>query len=153
MSQIVNNIYKIHNNPFVLTPLILEFFKYSQPKPKDILLAYLILPLVLYETSRKFLVLARTTSSLITFSKKKENFFGLPKRVEEYKEITNQCIQYAIDNKIIQINNELTVEILIDDSTTMKNLEQELKASSKLDKIFKDLDVVAIYKLLGLKEL
>lgn len=153
MSQIVNNIYKIHNNPFVLTPLILEFFKYSQPKPKDILLAYLILPLVLYETSRKFLVLARTTSSLITFSKKKENFFGLPKRVEEYKEITNQCIQYAIDNKIIQINNELTVEILIDDSTTMKNLEQELKASSKLDKIFKDLDVVAIYKSLGLKEL
>lgn len=153
MSKIVNNIYKIHNNPFVFTPLIIEFFKSSESKPKDILLAYLILPLVLYETSRKSLVFARTTSSLITFSKKKENFFGLPERVAQYKDITNQCIQYAIDNEIIQINNELTVEILIDQSNTIQNLKQELIASSKLHKIFKDLDVVAIYKLLGVKEL
>ena len=153
MSKVVNNIYKIYNNPFVFTPLIIEFFRVSESKPKDILLSYLILPLVLYEESRKSLVFAKTTSSLITFSRKKENFFGLAERVSQYKDITNLCIQYAIDNKIIKINSELTVEVLIENYNEVKSLKKELKASSKLHKIFRDLDVVAIYKLLGVKNL
>ena len=35
----------------------------------------------------------------------------------------------------------------------VENLNQSFKASSNLHKIFRDLDVVAIYRLLGVKEL
>ena len=151
MSNLVDNVYKIHNNPFVLTPLIIEFFKHSKQEPKDILLAYLVLPLVLYEKSQHSLVFARSTSSTHTFTRKKENLFGLPERVERYKGITNQCLQYALDNKIIKINEDLSVEVIEKNIVSIKSLKRALKASENLHKIFRDLDVVAIYRLLGVK--
>lgn len=153
MSKFVNSIYQIHNNPFVLAPLFVEFFRHIHPKPKNILLAYLVLPLVLHEDSKQSLVHARTTSSIHTFSKKKENFFGLQERIQLYKDLTNKCIQYTIDNQMIKISENLIVEVLITKNNTVENLKESLKASSNLHKIFRDLDVVAIYRLLGVKEL
>lgn len=153
MSKFVDSIYQIHNNPFVLAPLFVEFFRNIQPKFKNILLAYLVLPLVLHEDSKQSLVHAKTTSSIHTFNNKKENLFGLHERIRLYKDLTNQCIQYAIDNQMIKINENLIVEVLIKENKTVENLKESLKASSNLHKIFRDLDVVAIYKLLGVKEL
>jgi|SRR5665648_124404 len=153
MSKIADSIYQIHNNPFVLTPLFVEFFRHIQPKPKNILFAYLVLPLVLHEDSKKWLFRAKTTSSIHTFSNKTENMFGLQERIRLYKDLTNQCIQYAIDNQMIKISGNLIVEVLTTENKTVGNLKESLKASSNLHKIFKDLDVVAIYRLLGVKEL
>lgn len=164
MSEFVDRIYQIHNNPFVLTPLFAEFFRHIQPKPKNILLAYLVLPLVLHEDSKQWLVSAKTTSSIHTFSNKKcndkvkicnrkENLFGLQERVRLYKDLTNQCLQYAIDNQMIKINENLIVEVLKTENNVVENLKKSLKAASNLHKIFRDLDVVAIYRLLGVKEL
>ncbi len=153
MSKFVDSIYQIHNNPFVLAPLFVEFFRHIQPKSKNILLAYLVLPLVLHENSKQSLVHARTTSSIHTFNNKKENLFGLHERIRLYKDLTNQCIQYAIDNQMIKINENLIVEVLLTKNETVENLKESLKASSNLYKVFRDLDVVAIYRLLGVKEL
>ncbi len=153
MSKFTNNIYKIHNNPFVLTPLIIEFFRKIQPKPKNILLAYLVLPLTLNEISRNNLKKAKSNSSIHTFSNKKENFFGLQTRVQTYKIMTNKCIQYAVDNELLNVNNDLSVGILCDPMIIVDGLKDSSKASSNLHKIFKELDVVAIYRLLGIKEL
>lgn len=153
MSKFTDSIYQIHNNPFVLAPLFVEFFRHIQPKSKNILLAYLVLPLVLHEDSRQSLFHAKTTSSIHTFNNKKENLFGLHERIRLYKNLTNQCIQYAIDNQMIKINENLIVEVLITKNKTVENLKESLKASSNLYKVFRDLDVVAIYRLLGVKEL
>jgi hypothetical protein len=153
MSEFVDSIYQIHNNPFVLAPLFVEFFRHIQPKPKNILLAYLVLPLVLHEDSKQWLFRAKTTSSIHTFSNKKENLFGLQERIQLYKDLTNQCIQYAIDNQMIKISGNLIVEVLTTENETVENLNKSLKASSNLHKIVRDLDVVAIYRLLGVKEL
>lgn len=153
MSKFVDSIYQIHNNPFVLAPLFLEFFRPIQPKPKNILLAYLVLPLVLHEDCKQWLVGAKITSSIHTFNNKKENLFGLHERIRLYKDLTNQCIQYAIDNQMIKINENLIVEVLLTKNETVENLKEPLKASSNLYKVFRDLDVVAIYRLLGVKEL
>lgn len=153
MSKFVDSIYQIHNNPFVLAPLFVEFFRHIQPKFKNILLAYLVLPLVLHEDSKQSLVHAKTTSSIHTFNNKKENLFGLHERIRLYKDLTNQCIQYAIDNQMIKINENLIVEVLITKNKTVENLKKSLIASSNLHKVFRDLDVVAIYRLLGVKDL
>lgn len=153
MSKFVDSIYQIHNNPFVLAPLFVEFFRHIQPKFNNILLAYLVLPLVLHEDSKQSLVHAKTTSSIHTFNNKKENLFGLHERIRLYKDLTNQCIQYAIDNQMIKINENLIVEVLITKNKTVENLKKSLIASSNLHKVFRDLDVVAIYRLLGVKDL
>jgi hypothetical protein len=54
---------------------------------------------------------------------------------------------------MIKISENLIVEVLITKNNTVENLKESLKASSNLHKIFRDLDVVAIYRLLGVKEL
>jgi hypothetical protein len=158
MNKYIDSVYKVHNNPFVFTPLIVAFYENLERKPKNILLAYLVLPIVLNERSKQTLQTARSTSSIHTFidskdKSKRENVFGLPERIQNYKEITNQCIQHAIDNQWISLNEDLSIEFLKKIDNKVENLNQSFKASSNLHKIFKDLDVVAIYRLLGVKEL
>jgi len=158
MNKFIDNVSKIHNNPFVFTPLIVAFYEKIGEKPKNILLAYLILPIVLNERSKQTLQTVRTTSNIHTFmdskdKSKRENVFGLPERIKNYKEITNQCIQHAIDNQWIKVNEDLSIEFLKKVENKVENLNQSFKASSNLHKIFRDLDVVAIYRLLGVKEL
>jgi hypothetical protein len=153
MSKFINNIYRIHNNPFALTPLIIEFFRNIQPKPKNILLAYLVLPLTLNEVSRSNLKKAKSNSTIHTFCNKNENFFGLQTRIQAYKIMTNKCIQYAVDNELLNVNKDLSVEILCDPMIIADGLKDSAKASSNLYKIFKELDVVVIYRLLGIKGL
>ncbi len=155
MSKIVDSIYKVNNNPFIFAPLIVEFYKYSESRPKDILLSYLILPLVLYETSENSLYYSNTKSSISTFTRKKENLYGLTNRLNKYKDITNKCIQYLIDNNYLYLDEELIVNIVNVDKKLhcVPTLKRALKSSEKLNKVFKDYDVVEIYKLLGIKEL
>jgi tRNA U34 5-carboxymethylaminomethyl modifying GTPase MnmE/TrmE len=158
MNKFIDNVYKIHNNPFVLTPLIVSFYEKLEQKPKNILLAYLILPLVLNERSKQTLQNVNKNSSIHSFmdskdKAKRENVFGLPERIQNYIEITNQCIQYAIDNQYIKIKEDLSIEFLRKVNNKVENLNQSFKASSNLHKIFRDLDVVTIYRLLGVKEL
>jgi hypothetical protein len=154
MSKFVDNMSQIHNNPFVLSPLILKFFEHAPPKSKNILLAYLILPLVLHEDSKEWLCKkARITSSIHTFKNKKENLFGLQERIYLYQDLTNKCIQHAVDNKLIRIEEDLIVDVVESNIKTTDNLKDSLKASGNLYKVFRDLDVVSIYRLLGVKKL
>ena len=158
MSKYVDSVYKVHNNIFVLTPIFIVFYQNLQPIPKNLLLSYLVLPLVLYKTSQEKINTSRVTSDIFTFlnSKekiKRENIYGLPKRVQEYKEIANQCILYALENKWLKLNDDLSIAVLEEQKNIIPSLEDAYKASSKLCNIFKDLDVVSIYRLLGVKEL
>jgi hypothetical protein len=158
MSKYVDSIYKINNNIFVLTPLFVVFYENLKPTPKNLLLSYLVLPLILYKTSQEKIKKSIKTSSVFTFlnskeKTKRENVYGLPKRVQEYKEITNQCILYAIDNGWLELNDDLSVTVLKNQKNSIENLDDAFKASSKLFNIFKELDSVAIYRQLGVKEL
>ena len=87
MNKFIDSVYKIHNNPFIFTPLIVAFYEQLEKKPKNILLAYLVLPLVLNERSKQTLQNVRKTSSIHTFidssdKSKRENVFGLPERIK-----------------------------------------------------------------------
>lgn len=47
MSKFIENISILQNNTFILTPLLVAFYKNLKPTDKNILLAYFVLPLVL----------------------------------------------------------------------------------------------------------
>ena len=153
MSKAINSIHKIYNNPFVLTPLIVKFYEKYRGQDKDILFSYLIFPLVLHVETRDWLKKANTRSSLHSFGKKRENFYALPQRIKEYKTLTNLCMQHAIDNKMLSIRENLKVEVLKPEKSCIETLKNSLKASENIVKIIKDFDVVAVYRLLGVKNL
>lgn len=153
MSKAVEHIYKIHNNPFVLTPLLVGFFLKYHGQENDVLLSYLVLPLVLHEDTKNWLLNANVRSSLLTFARNKENFFGLPERIVEYKSMTNLCLQHAKDNSYISIENNLSIKVNNPELTCILPLKDSLKASENFIKIIKDLNIVTIYRLLGVKSL
>ena len=96
MSKYVDSIYKINNNIFIFTPLFVAFYQNLKPNPKNLLLSYLVLPLVLHKTSQEKIKNSKTTSSIFTFldskdKNKRENVYGLPKRVQDYKSMHFIC--------------------------------------------------------------
>ncbi len=153
MIKTIKHVHKVYNNPFLLTPLILSFYKNYSGQPKDILLSYLVLPLILHDSSRAWLKGANKNSSLTTFGRNRENYYGLPERIEEYKNITNKCIQYAVDKKVIIINNEMQVSLLQSEIETPTYLGDSIKAAENIYKIFKNLGIASIYRSLGVKQL
>lgn len=153
MSKYIDSIYKTHNNVFIFTPLIVNFYNNLEVTQKNILLAYLVLPMTLHEDSRNTLKNTKVTSSIHTYRNKKDNLFGLPERVQNYKEITNNCLQYALNQKWLQMNEDLSIDVLKNQGNNLGGLDISYRASSNLYKVFKNMEVVTIYKLLGIKNL
>ena len=153
MSEIVDSLYIVHNNAFLLSPLLKEFYINYHGQDKDILLSYLVLPLVLHENTKITLKKSNVTSSLQTFGRNNDNYFGLPERVSEYKDITNKCLQYLIENGHIKINDKLSVEVSPKALGCDPSIKESKKSSKNLVKILRDYDIVTIYRLLGIKKL
>ena len=154
MSEIINNTHTLFSNTFILTPIILSFYEGYCGQKKDVLLAYLILPLLLHEKSRCNIFNARKSSRITKVTSDKDSIAGLPLRVEEYKQITNQCLQYAIDCKMIHVNEYMQVEVSdVYNPSPIGFLNEHHRAAKKLNNIFNTHDVVTIYKLLGIKKL
>ncbi len=151
MSNVIKYNHIVHNNTFLLTTLLHVFYKNYKGQEKDMLLAYLILPLVLNGTTKKNLKRSKTTSSIHSFTRKKENLYGLQKRISEYVELTNKCIQNGIDNRLFVVNKDLKIKVIDEEVLDIPSLKDSIKASSNLVKVLKDLDVISIYRLLGIK--
>tara|TARA_R110001592_G_C13188743_1_gene752051 strand:+ start:5797 stop:6300 length:504 start_codon:yes stop_codon:yes gene_type:complete len=167
MSKVIQHLNILHNNPFLLTPIIVNFYeKYSGNQEKDMLLAYLILPLVLYESSK--LILKTKRKELRTFIncfqreqvekskleiKKNDKLFGLPGRVEEYKELTNLCLQYGFDTGSLQLNRDLSITFLKNDFKADNSSVEYIKAAENLALLLKKEKITHIYMKLGVKKI
>ena len=155
MKKIVDSISIIHNNIFVLTPLFVSFYKNYQEygRKNDLLLSYLILPIVLNQKCIETLQNIKTTSNLLKLVSNKECMAGFSERFEFYKQITNQCIQYAIDCGHIKILDNLQVKIINSEIQSIDpNLAAAMNLTSKLFKLFKSMDIIHIYYAFGIKK-
>lgn len=167
MSKAIQNLNILYNNPFILTPIIITFYeKYEGKQGKDMFLAYLILPLVLYEYSK--IVLKNKKKELRTFInfvqkediknnkteiRKSDKLYGLPGRVEDFKELTNLCLQYAFDTGSLRLNKDLSITFIKNDFKVDKTLIENFKASQNLALIFKNEKITHIYMRLGIKKI
>lgn len=153
MNNAIRSYTVIHNNPFILAPLLELFYEPLPKKPKNILLSYLVLPLVLYPPSRSFLAGARANSSIRTMVKNRERLYGLCERVEEYKTLTNLCVQRAIDSGSFSIEEDLSVLAIIPRLDVSLCPRASAKAASKLGTLFAPYEIQTIYRSLGVKAL
>lgn len=153
MSKFIENISTLQNNTFILTPLLVSFYKNLKPTDKNILLAYFVFPLVLNnEFVNKFQRIT-TASNLSRITKNKDVMAGFEDRFYYYKEQTNKCLQYAIDCRYIEVDDNLTVTVINADNRSMDiRLDKSLRLASQLSNIFTK-NVTNTYYAFGIKAL
>lgn len=153
MSRFVDNVFTLQNNVFALTPLLISFYKNLKCREKNILLSYFVFPLVLNRECIEKIKRLKTNSQLRRITRDKDIMAGFEERFVFYKDITNKCLQYALDCKYIEIDNDLTVRVITNDSMYSDPfLSESLILTSNLYKIFNQ-DVINIYYSFGIKRL
>jgi hypothetical protein len=151
-TQVSEHLYTLHRTPFALAPVIQSFYQHWEPVEKDVLLSYLILPLVTYKPMHAFLHRARRDSSLRTMGSDSERLIGLALRVEEFKPITNASLLILAAEKSLEITPELSVRTL--QKPQLVNSDKSLvRYGEKLAMVLSGENVVSIYRMLGLKSL
>lgn len=151
-TQASDHLYTLHRTPFVLAPVIQSFYQHWEPIEKDILLSYLILPLVTYKPMHAFLHRARKDSSVRTMAADMERLIGLALRVEEFKPITNAALLILGAENSLEVTSDLSVRTL--QKPRSANADKALlKYGQKLAMVLSGENVVSIYRMLGLKSL
>ncbi|QXG45609.1 three component ABC system middle component [Pseudomonas viridiflava] len=151
-TQVSDHLYTLHRTPFALAPVIQNFYQHWDPVEKDVLLSYLILPLVTYKPMHAFLHRARRDSSLRTMASDSERLIGLALRVEEFKPITNASLLILAAEKSLEITPELSV-LPVRKPQSVNSDKSLLRYSEKLAMVLSGENVVSIYRMLGLKSL
>ena len=153
MSKFIENISTLQNNTFALTPLLVSFYKNLKPTDKNILLAYFVLPLVLNNEFLEKIQKITTASNLSRITRDKDIMAGFEERFYFYKEQTNMCLQYAIDCRYIEVDENLTVTVINADNRSMDiRLDKSLRLASQLSNIFTK-NVTNTYYAFGIKAL
>lgn len=153
MSNAIESYATIYNNPFILAPLFHVFYDSLIPRPRNILFSYLLLPLVLYPESRNFLIYANSRSSLRSLTSRRDCLYGLPRRTEEYKKLTNLCLQYTVDMGALVVQDDLSVQardVSLNQSLCPRN---SARATRNLGQLLAPFAVPEVYRSLGVQAL
>lgn len=147
-----NHLYTLHRTPFALAPLLHKFFEASERRERGILLGYLVLPLVLYKPSRDYLKRIKDDSSLRSMCSKQRRLIGLESRLQDFKQLTNDSMMILMAEGRLRLDDQLAP--ICRGELRTDNADPDLmKACSNLAELFINLEVVTIYRMLGLKEL
>ena len=153
MSKFIENISTLQNNTFILTPLLVSFYKNLKPTDKNILLAYFVFPLVLNKEFIGNIKQINSSSNLGRITKNKDIMAGFEERFYFYKEQTNMCLQYAIDCRYIEVDKNLAVTVINDNNRPADTrLDKSLRLASQLSNIFTK-NVINTYYAFGIKAL
>lgn len=153
MSTAIDNISILHYSPFVLAPIFEVFYESLPLQPKNILLAYLVLPLLMKPETKSFFINARASSSLRTFCSERARLYGLQDRIAELKDTTNQCLILASESGAITFHEDMSVSFnkYSFDKTVCPS--DTIQAGKKLASILSPYDIPSIYRFLGVKQL
>ena len=153
MSKFIENISTLQSNIFILTPILVSFYRNLQPKDKNILLAYFVFPLVLNADFLEKITTVSRASRLSRITNDKEIMAGFEERFEYFKDITNHCLQYALECGYIKINDDLSVTVLVDNNLQIDcRLSKSINLASQLHKIFTR-NVINTYYAFGIYKL
>jgi Family of unknown function (DUF6521) len=153
MSELVKNLQEIAQSPFVLGGLYPAFYEALGPKKNSVLLAYLVVPLVFGEKSRAFINGSKSTSTLFTFAQKRDRIYGLARVTEYYKPAANLALQYGVNRKWLDIDQELSVKATVAVKDIDPQRPTDYKICRKLAIVLAPYDVALIYRTLGVRYL
>lgn len=158
MTDMIEHYFTLNNSPIVLAPILDAFYQELKPSKNNLLLSYLVLPMVIYPVSKKFLLNARRTSSLKTYcdGDNSERLIGLQWRVNEFRDITNIAIMNSISCNRLILQEDMSIifnhdKPLLDIKDNLI-MDDRIKAAKKIATIiFNPYPVSNIYLKLGIK--
>jgi len=155
MEQAYNDILIIRNNVFTLTPILSSFYSECSQQENNLFLAFVVLPLLFNEEWVEKKQIIRVDSKLAAWvMDNKFKLEGLPSRIDYFRDITIKCLQYAVDMKWLSIQNT-TVLFNTDKQEWVRSkfYKEQIANAKNLNKLFKDMDVVEILTILGIKDI
>lgn len=152
MNTAADHLYTLHRNAFALAPVIQSFYLNRGPIEKDVLLSYLVLPLVSFPAMQDYLHTANRTSSIRTMTSESSRLIGLSLRISEYEPITNKALLILRSDESLQLSDDLSVRV--SENRNSENADPKiLRYARQLAMVFRNESVVTIYRMLGLKSL
>lgn len=148
----VEHLFTLQRSPIALAPVIHNFFAHSEPRERDLLLSYLVLPMVLYPAMQSYLLTVRKSSNLRTLCKEQSRLVGLAYNTKQFKALTNAALLVLQAERSIELNDDLTVKSVKAVRAANANPKQ-LEAARRLSMVCAEADVVSIYRTLGFKSL
>ena len=140
-------------SPLLLAPVIESFFQSLPQKTNNILLGYLVLPIVLYPPSRSFLQSANSRSTIRSFCDTRSRLAGLPQRVLELRSTSSLAMQNSIDCMHLILRSDLSLKYVTSHKDLEGSMVNEIKAAKRLAILLESCDIPAAYRLLGVKNL
>ncbi len=152
MANAIRQLGVLHHSPYLLAPLYQEFYAQLEKQPKNILLSYLLLPMLFHhETASKLQRLSQ--SSLNTKFNDPLILKGLEKRVQDFKELTNTCMLILKEQNVVQIHSDLSVNFEAKSLPSEHCKKQQLTAAKNLATLMNPFLVKDCYRILGIKKL
>ncbi|KPB49644.1 hypothetical protein ALO57_101164 [Pseudomonas coronafaciens pv. oryzae] len=148
----IEHLFTLQRSPIALAPVIHNFFAHSEPRERDLLLSYLVLPMVLYPGMQSYLLTVRKSSNLRTLCKEQSRLVGLTYNTQQFKALTNAALLVLQAERSIELSDDLTVKSVKDVRAANANPKQ-LEAARRLSMVCAEADVVSIYRTLGFKSL
>ena len=152
MNDPIEHLYTLHTNPFLFATTIHGFYECLALRKHSVLLAYLVLPIVLEQKNRDFLLKARSSSNLRTMLTHRDLLTGIPQRLEDYREVTVDTLKYLVSAHLLEVKGT----DIVHGPTPLTDITAPLctvAAARKLARFFDPFDVPTIYRLLGVMQL
>lgn len=148
----IEHLFTLQRSPIVLAPVIHQFYATSYQRDKNILLSYLVLPLILYPPMQSYLLKAKKTSNIRTLCSEPSRLVGLINHTQQFKPLTHAALLILNSENRIKIMDNLAVKSICDVSISNAN-PKYIEAAKKLSMVWADSDTVTIYRALGFKSL
>lgn len=148
MSSIADALYELKYNPFKYGAHIASFYASIGKSENNLLLAPLVVPLCSHPVFGRKLSNSNVRSTIWSIFGDRTKLYDLQERIDEFQDLTEQCIQYCLVNDWLSVDEEyLSLHACINSDSAFANE----RSAEKLGRLLSELSVLEVYAFLGVK--
>ena len=151
MSNIISEVVKIKYNSFTLAPAMLSYYESCQVKKDNVLLLYLLFPVILNSDWIVKSPISRKKSRLDSWVKDNRiHIEGLPERMSTFQYLSETTFQYCIDMEYLKVDEKNNVVVVNNPFRTKSKFDN---SAIRLSRIIGESTPAKVYATLGIREL
>lgn len=151
MSNIVSEVVKVKYNSFTLATAMLNYYENNQVKKDNVLLLYLLFPVILNSDWIIKSPIPRKKSRLDSWVKENRiHIEGLPERITTFQHLSETTLQYCVDMGYVELDEKNNVVVV---NNPFKQKSKFDNSAIRLSRIIGDSSPAKVYATLGIREL
>lgn len=151
MSNLISDVVNIKYNSFNLAPAMLSYYEHCQVQRDNILLLYLLFPVVLNRDWIMGSPRVQQRSRLESWVRdNKIHIEGLPERISTFQHLAETTLQYCVDMDYVEVNDKNNVVVK---NNPFKNKDRFATSAERLTKLIGNCTPAKVYATLGIKKL